>query len=158
MFLGVSETSKAYELFNPVTKKVIISRDVVFDEEAKWDWTDRNFVPKATLDDDVSDGNTEEVPESQEQQLSQSQLVPLPKQQLDEARHYNLRDENTRKRPAWMMDYDLVDSSSDEDINAHFALYVDSDPMTYDEAIKEKIWKEAMDKKLSPLRKIMHGS
>jgi len=32
IFLGVSEHSKAYRLYNPVTQKVIISRDVVFDE------------------------------------------------------------------------------------------------------------------------------
>lgn len=31
IFLGVSEHSKAYKLFNPTTEKVITSRDVVFD-------------------------------------------------------------------------------------------------------------------------------
>ena len=29
IFLGVSETSKAYRLFNPLTKKIVISRDVI---------------------------------------------------------------------------------------------------------------------------------
>lgn len=38
VFLGVSKESKAYRLFNPITKKIIISRDVVFDEESSWDW------------------------------------------------------------------------------------------------------------------------
>ena len=33
VFLGVSEVSKAYKLFNPLTKKIVTSRDVVFDEE-----------------------------------------------------------------------------------------------------------------------------
>ncbi|CAL8156615.1 unnamed protein product [Prunus armeniaca] len=31
VFLGISEVSKAYKLFNHVSKKIIISRDVVFD-------------------------------------------------------------------------------------------------------------------------------
>ncbi|XP_075083995.1 uncharacterized protein LOC142167821 [Nicotiana tabacum] len=38
VFLGVSEASKAYKLFNPLTKKVVTSRDIIFDEENSWDW------------------------------------------------------------------------------------------------------------------------
>ena len=38
IFLGVSEQSKAYKLYNPITKKIVISRDVVFDEEQFWTW------------------------------------------------------------------------------------------------------------------------
>ena len=38
VFLGVSEVSKAYKLFNPLTKNIVTSRDVVFDEENIWDW------------------------------------------------------------------------------------------------------------------------
>ena len=33
VFFGVSDASKAYKLFNPFTKKVVTSRDVVFYEE-----------------------------------------------------------------------------------------------------------------------------
>lgn len=33
VFIGVSEESKAYRLYNPITEKIIISRDVLFDEE-----------------------------------------------------------------------------------------------------------------------------
>ncbi|KAL5759339.1 hypothetical protein ACOSQ2_018177 [Xanthoceras sorbifolium] len=36
IFLGVSDQSKAYKLYNPITKKIVISRDVVFDEERTW--------------------------------------------------------------------------------------------------------------------------
>ncbi|KAK2987329.1 hypothetical protein RJ640_023630 [Escallonia rubra] len=34
VFLGVSKVSKAYKLFNPLTKKIVTGRDVVFEEEA----------------------------------------------------------------------------------------------------------------------------
>ncbi|CAJ2634874.1 unnamed protein product [Trifolium pratense] len=36
--LGVSEDSKAYKLYDPVNKKIIISRDVIFDETKGWEW------------------------------------------------------------------------------------------------------------------------
>ncbi|TXG69126.1 hypothetical protein EZV62_004061 [Acer yangbiense] len=39
VFLGVSEASKAYKLFNPLTKKIVTSRDVIFYEENTWEWT-----------------------------------------------------------------------------------------------------------------------
>ena len=38
VFLGVTDESKAYKLFDPVAKKVIMSRDVVFEEDKSWDW------------------------------------------------------------------------------------------------------------------------
>ncbi|KAL5767185.1 hypothetical protein ACOSQ2_013968 [Xanthoceras sorbifolium] len=38
IFLSVSKQSKAYKLYNPKTKKIFISRDVVFDEEKFWPW------------------------------------------------------------------------------------------------------------------------
>ncbi|GKA00599.1 retrovirus-related pol polyprotein from transposon TNT 1-94 [Tanacetum coccineum] len=38
VFLGVSEESKAYRLYNPISQNIIVSRDVVFDEDSSWDW------------------------------------------------------------------------------------------------------------------------
>jgi hypothetical protein len=37
IFIGYDEQSKAYKLFNSITKKVIVSRYVVFKEEESWD-------------------------------------------------------------------------------------------------------------------------
>ena len=46
IFLGVSDKSKAYKLYNPSTMKIVISRDVVFDEESTWSWN-QNGVKKS---------------------------------------------------------------------------------------------------------------
>lgn len=42
VLLGVSEESKAYRLFDPISKKIIVSRDVVFEEDQEWSWDDSN--------------------------------------------------------------------------------------------------------------------
>lgn len=34
----MSECSKAYKLFDPLTKRIVTNQDVVFDEENTWDW------------------------------------------------------------------------------------------------------------------------
>lgn len=42
IFIGYSTKSKAYKLYNPITLKVIVSRDVVFNEDGRWDWSERH--------------------------------------------------------------------------------------------------------------------
>ena len=45
VFLGVNKASKAYKLFNPLTKKVVTSRYVVSNEENMWDWNMHQSTP-----------------------------------------------------------------------------------------------------------------
>ena len=54
VFLGVSDASKAYKLFNPLTKKIVISRDVIFDEESIWNWDGQQSTP-IILDNEVEE-------------------------------------------------------------------------------------------------------
>lgn len=39
IFIGYEEGSKAYRFYDPVAKKVRVSRDVKFEELRRWDWT-----------------------------------------------------------------------------------------------------------------------
>jgi hypothetical protein len=39
IFFGYEKGTKAYIAYDPVTKKVTITQDVVFDEDAQWDWS-----------------------------------------------------------------------------------------------------------------------
>lgn len=36
--LGTEPGSKAYRLLDPINRKVVVSRDVIFDESKSWDW------------------------------------------------------------------------------------------------------------------------
>lgn len=38
VLFGLSEESKAYRLYDPVGGKIIISRDILFEEDAEWEW------------------------------------------------------------------------------------------------------------------------
>ena len=38
IFIGYIQVAKGYKLYNPQTKKAIVSRDVSFDEQVVWEW------------------------------------------------------------------------------------------------------------------------
>ncbi|GJR45348.1 uncharacterized mitochondrial protein-like protein [Tanacetum coccineum] len=41
VFIGYCTQSKAYKLYEPISKKIVISRNVVFDEHASWNWDEK---------------------------------------------------------------------------------------------------------------------
>ncbi|KAM2413926.1 hypothetical protein ACFX1X_000496 [Malus domestica] len=41
VFVGYSEESKAYKLYNLLIGKLVVSRDVIFNEEETWKWNNK---------------------------------------------------------------------------------------------------------------------
>lgn len=71
ILVGYQAESKNYRLWNPETGKIIVSRDVVFNEDVKKTWNDKSEAvnlqawPQQTDDEEgVPDKNTEEGSES----------------------------------------------------------------------------------------------
>ena len=62
MFVGYGNCEKGYRLFNVNTQKVIISRDVVFDEKTKWSWENSTEV-HLSVPFDESHSNSREYQE-----------------------------------------------------------------------------------------------
>lgn len=58
-----------------------------------------------------------------------------------------------RKRHAWMIDYESRGELTDDETIAHLALFFDCDPITYEDAIKETKWREAMDAEINSIEK-----
>jgi hypothetical protein len=49
VLLGVSKESKAYRLYDPTSKRIVVSRDVIFEEEKQWEW-DKSFEEQILVD------------------------------------------------------------------------------------------------------------
>lgn len=68
VLLGVSEESKAYRLYDPISQKIIISRDV-FEEDKNWDW-DKKYEEAIVCDlgwgDDKDDDEEEAIVHEEE--------------------------------------------------------------------------------------------
>ena len=66
VLLGISEESKAYRLYDPVSKKIVVSRDVIFEENECWNWGRSN--KEARLDVlEWGDSNGSEIDQSEEE-------------------------------------------------------------------------------------------
>ncbi|KAL4347404.1 hypothetical protein GQ457_17G002840 [Hibiscus cannabinus] len=71
IFLGYDSQAKGYRIFNLDTEKIMISRDVEFNEDASWNWDEekvekKNYVLVSNLNDAVSDEPSNEDDESEE--------------------------------------------------------------------------------------------
>jgi len=55
ILLCLSDESKAYKLYDPKSKKVVISRNVIFEESQGWNWNAEENIQtsKVLIDDDV---------------------------------------------------------------------------------------------------------
>lgn len=42
IFVGYSTQSKAYRLYHPASKKILIRRDVIFNESVSWNWQEKD--------------------------------------------------------------------------------------------------------------------
>ena len=157
--MGVSEESKTYRLFDPLSNKIIISRDVVFEEDRQWNWDDgHKQAILAELEweteeevevEDEGDGEESEVneefgeiePEFDGANISNEEHLP--------------REIRARRPLVWMRDYETEQGLSDEEhVNqAHVALLTDGDPITFAEAVKSEKWRKVMDEEIQAIEK-----
>ncbi|CAL9016699.1 unnamed protein product [Prunus brigantina] len=162
VLLGVSEESKAYRLYNPVSQKIIISRDVVFEEDNSWewdkiheeviladlDWTDNNKEQDANARNG-DDAGTEGFNGTDEGNLSNSsdsgEVPSVPSLESHEPRQ--------RKQPSWMEDYVSGEGLSEEEDMAYLAMFAANDPVLFEEAVKDAKWKVAMDVEIEAIKK-----
>ena len=87
IFLGYSTESKGYRIYNLKTKKLVVSRDVEFDEKASWDWDKEEIIKQSimvprrqsTSNDQVQEQKEVETPQgttSLEAEINEEELSP----------------------------------------------------------------------------------
>ncbi|KAG6425054.1 hypothetical protein SASPL_115477 [Salvia splendens] len=65
IFVGYGDRVMGYKLYNPLTKKMIISRDVVFEEAQTWSWEDKKVASSSEIvPDQQEDAREVEEPDS----------------------------------------------------------------------------------------------
>ena len=138
-------------MFNPLTKKIVTSRDVVFNEENTWDWN-RQQPTQVLFDNDSEREPTSAVfmLENSEATPTAIEILPTAAAATDTATQSHRR---IRKKPTWMYDYEVTGIDQSEDPLTHFALFSDCDPTTFESAVKDaKRWK-AMDDEIEAIER-----
>ncbi|RVW97635.1 Retrovirus-related Pol polyprotein from transposon TNT 1-94 [Vitis vinifera] len=159
VLLGVTEESKAYKLYDPISQKIIISRDVVFEEDKNWDW-DKKYEEaivcdlewgddgeEATVNEEESDSNFDADIEEDTEENNASDRQPS-----------NSNAARNRRPPIWMSDYETGEELSEEEHEVQLAMFTAADPIYFDEAVKSEKWRTAMDVEMEAIRKMAHGN
>jgi hypothetical protein len=133
IFLGYSEESKAYKLYNPLTKKSVVSRDVIFDEESVWSWRDEDKAKE------------QQVLEEPEELSRKAPLSTPPSSQpttpsiahRDSTPSMGGSSSRSSTNQSKMRSLREIYEQTEEGETNLFCLYVDHEPLTFQEAVEE---------------------
>lgn len=182
ILLGFSEESKGYRLYDPKTKKIIISRDVVFEETKSWNWeedqnhhhsdseltwNDDDATWEESEDDENRDG--EEAEQSMEVPGELEQPVEIAGEVVGELEQHveiagegqndqtvRVRVERNRRAPHYLNDYITGNESEEKEEGDYEVNMVEINsyaPTTFEEAEKSLKWREAMDEEMNSIMK-----
>ncbi|CAL8152241.1 unnamed protein product [Prunus armeniaca] len=86
VFVGYATCEKGYRVFDPVSNKLILSRDVTFDEEGAWHWTDNNdsVMTPYTIENQGRTSSTPSDISSEEKRTQAYDHTPLKWRKLDD--------------------------------------------------------------------------
>ncbi|KAL0360219.1 UNVERIFIED_CONTAM: Retrovirus-related Pol polyprotein from transposon TNT 1-94 [Sesamum radiatum] len=132
---------KRKKLDEKAEKCVFLGR-CFFDEENTWDWDGQR--PCSIIVD--SEAEIHQPIDNVTTQLNTSPVTPGSPIAATEPKR-------TRRRPAWMSDYEITGINQIEDPSTHFALFSDCDPTTFESAIKEEKWRKAMNDEIDALKR-----
>ncbi|CAN0920234.1 Retrovirus-related Pol polyprotein from transposon TNT 1-94 [Linum grandiflorum] len=140
IFIGYSDESKGYRLYNPLKNEVVISRDVIFDEMAEWSWKTQDTQPSPT--NEILENPTTTTPNQGDQNPNQNKS-PTRSPNRDNFRDVVTDSDSPPLRVRSLRD--IYESSHEA--------YFSCEPQTFEEAAKDKLWTEAMDTEISMIEK-----
>ncbi|KAL0320216.1 UNVERIFIED_CONTAM: Retrovirus-related Pol polyprotein from transposon TNT 1-94 [Sesamum radiatum] len=134
VFLGYDESSKGYKCFDHIAKKVAISRDVEFEEDASWNWNIKKgemyyFLP-----------HLEEEEENEEQEVEGDNSTPSTPSSSDRSPRYRSINDI----------YNATERMNDDNL---FCLFMNDEPLSFEEAVKEKKLIQAMEEEIHSVEK-----
>ena len=136
-FVGYSSQLKGRGLFSLKRNKLIIYRDVLFQEDASWDWKGKKVQ--------VQVPNFYEETESQENEEDHvevpQQMSPIASPQSTPSSSSSLSPSSSPRR---------MKSLSDVYASCNFCVV---EPESFEEAIKEETWKKAMEEEIYVIEK-----
>ncbi|KAM1262144.1 hypothetical protein ACFX2G_027916 [Malus domestica] len=147
IFVGYATCEKGYRVYDPLSKKLILSRDVVFDENAAWEWktAPENYVTVfnpselSVLPKCIS---SETTPEENDYVLSPNLAFS----------HESVSDVDSSMRMTQAFDHTPLKWRNLDDVLAQCNLCI-MEPEKFEEAAKDEAWMKGMKDELSMIEK-----
>ena len=150
VFIGYELGAKAYRCLDPLSFKVIISRDVVFEECQSWDFSEQGCQhTNFTFTSAIELINSSESSTDHQNSNSTSNL-PSYDQGNRDLKFGEEEDEERSER------YKLIQSIYEDtrEIDEEEALFISGEePSSYEAAVKEEIWRIAMKEEMESIDK-----
>ncbi|KAM1936926.1 hypothetical protein ACFX15_014142 [Malus domestica] len=127
VFVGYSEESKAYKLYNPLIGKLVVSRDVIFSEEDAWKWKNKEVNKGKIVSTD----------------LEEPEVIPLVEQQPAQSITTTPLHRIARSGP----------TSNEERSSSTPVRLRNHEPLSFNEAVEEDRWRIAMEEEIHAIEK-----
>lgn len=158
--LGTEPGSKAYRLYDPHTRKIVVSRDIVFYEAKGWDWNTEGMrqhndgaftveigifgnhgIIEDTIVEVTNKDSIEEEAVHDEAIASEEDI----EEQDTQPQYQNLRrSERLTSKPKYLEDYVLLA----EELGEELLLYLNNEPRNFREAKDLKEWIRACEEEI----------
>ncbi|KAL0300270.1 UNVERIFIED_CONTAM: Retrovirus-related Pol polyprotein from transposon RE1 [Sesamum angustifolium] len=139
IFLGYNTQSKGYRIYNLKTKKLIISRDVEFDEDAMWNWDEEKverqsvMIPKETPPQTTTRRNRPSRNGKEESTSTRITQKATTSKEIEE--------ETPPRRTKLLSDiYETCN-------------FIMLEPENFETAVKHKVWVQAMEEEIKMIEK-----
>ena len=149
VFLGYEAGSKAYRCLDPITFKIHINRDVIFDEKKIFKISEEGKLGKLSL----CSSNVLNITglEDGERASSEEQDEQLGMNEPSE-RNFG-QAENSEEEDS--LRYNSIQSIYDDTnlLCSEFSFLLTEEPSSYSSAVKQEVWREAMEEEISAILK-----
>lgn len=164
--LGTEPGSKAYILYDPTSRHIVVSRNVTFDENKMWNWRKSSGENRENFSVVLGAFGNRGIDIEDETESSKDRTNPATNSAItdaaaevpsgDEEEHMDVEDvsilrrsERERRRPAYLDDYILLAELDGE----RLLLSINDEPWDYNEAKEKKVWCDACDDEIASIEK-----
>ena len=163
VYLGTEPGSKAYRLYDPSTKRVIVSRDVIFEENKEWNWNkakgsgESTFSIVGTFNElENEEDDSQETVENNENGTT-TQVENENEEEEEENDDGTSGDDQPQPRrssrivhkPAYLDDYVLMAETECE----RLLMVINDEPWDFNEAKELKVWIDACKDEILSIEK-----
>ncbi|KAM1357424.1 hypothetical protein ACFX2H_031230 [Malus domestica] len=154
VFVGYAKCEKGYRVFDPISKRLILSRDVVFDENSAWDWerSTERYMSLPTYEFDTVNTPRSENNENDPQVSSGSSsgILEEATSDIDDTQINSQSSAGVSDTQAF--DHTPLKWRKLDDVLAQCNLCI-IEPEKFEDAAKDESWMNAMKDELSMIEK-----